>query len=96
MDFLEFYTSLAPEGETALIVRQKPILQDGQLQLHADGAIKATWPAYYPNHKRRDGESWYGNTASFIVDRFKGKPSASIANCEYILVMMLDDIIKLA
>lgn len=92
MDFFEFYTSLAPEGETALIVRQKPILVDGQMQFHADGAIKATWPAYYPKHKRKEGESWYGNTASFIIDRFKDKPSASIANCEYILVMMLDDI----
>jgi hypothetical protein len=37
--------------------------------------------------------AWYGNTASFIVERFKdGHVSASAANCEYILVMMLDDI----
>ena len=41
----------------------------------------------------RDNEAWYGNTGSFIVDRFtEGKPSASSANCEYVLVMMLDDI----
>lgn len=92
MQFIDYLISLAPEGETALIVRQKPILQNGEMQFHADGAIKCTWPAYMPTHKRKAGEAWYGNTASFIVDRFNGKVSASAANCEYILVMMLDDI----
>jgi len=90
---IEFIASLAPEGETALIVRQKPKLKDGVLDFHADGAVKATWPAYLPSHRIKPGESWYGNTASFIVERFKdGHVSASAANCEYILVMMLDDI----
>ena len=90
---IEFIASLAPEGETALIVRQKPKLKDGALDFHADGAVKATWPAFLPSHKTKAGESWYGNTASFIVERFKdGHVSASAANCEYILVMMLDDI----
>ena len=90
---IEFIASLAPEGETALIVRQKPKLKDGALDFHADGAVKATWPAYLPSHRIKPGESWYGNTASFIVERFKdGHVSASAANCEYILVMMLDDI----
>jgi hypothetical protein len=89
----DFIASLAPEGETALIVKQKPKLKDGVLDFHADGAIKATWPAFLPDHKIKAGESWYGNTASFIVERFKdGHVSASAANCEYILVMMLDDI----
>jgi hypothetical protein len=93
MEFLDYIENLAPEGETALIVRQKPILADGQLQFHPDGAIKCTWPAYLPKQKRKAGESWYGNTASFIKDRFKdGRPSASAANCEYILVMVLDDV----
>jgi hypothetical protein len=90
---IEFIASLAPEGETALIVRQKPKLKDGALDFHADGAVKATWPAFLPSHRIKQGESWYGNTASFIVERFKdGHVSASAANCEYILVMMLDDI----
>jgi hypothetical protein len=90
---IEFIASLAPEGETALIVRQKPKLKDGVLDFHADGAVKATWPAFLPSHRTKAGESWYGNTASFIVERFKdGHVSASAANCEYILVMMLDDI----
>ena len=41
----------------------------------------------------RTGEAWYGNTASFILDRFKdGRVSASAACCDYVLVMMLDDI----
>lgn len=93
MEFLEYYRNLAPEGETALIVRQKPQLKDGELQLHADGAVKCTWPAALPTRSMRAGESWYGNTASFIVDRFKdGHVSASRDNCEYVLVMVLDDV----
>ncbi len=93
MEFLDFITKLAPEGETALIVRQKPQMRDGQMQFHADGAVKATWPAYLPSKGTKPGQAWYGNTASFIIDRFvDGRVSASAANCEYILVMMLDDI----
>ena len=94
VQFLEFLTGLAPEGETALIVRQKPQLKDGELQFHADGAIKCTWPAALPDiTKIKDGQSWYGNTASFIIDRFAdGKVSASAANCEYCLVLVLDDV----
>ena len=93
MEFLDFITKLAPVGETALIVRQKPQLKDGAIQLHADGAVKCTWPAYLPTKGTKANEAWYGNTASFIVDRFAdGRVSASAANCEYILVMMLDDI----
>ena len=94
MDFLDFITKLAPSGETALIVRQKPQLKDGEIQLHADGAVKCTWPAFLPDPKRIKGDqAWYGNTASFVIDRFTdGRVSASAANCEYILVMMLDDI----
>jgi hypothetical protein len=85
--------ALAPEGETMLFVRQKPQLRGGERQYHADGAIKATWPAYLPSHGVREGEAWYGNTASFIVDRFEdGRVSASSANCEYVAVMVLDDI----
>jgi len=94
MNFIEYITNLAPEGETALIVRQKPQLDaNGQLQYHADGAIKCTWPAFLPTHKVKPDWAIYGNTGSFILDRFgDGKVSASAANCEYVLVMMLDDI----
>lgn len=91
--FVDFLVSLAPEGETALVVRQKPQLKDGELQFHADGAVKCTWPAYLPTKNMKEGEAWYGNTASFIIDRFEdGRVSASAANCEYVLVMVLDDI----
>jgi hypothetical protein len=93
MNFLDFLISLAPEGETALIVRQKPMLKDGEMQFHADGAIKCTWPAMLPTARIKDDWAIYGNTASFIVDRFKdGHVSASAANCEYVLVMVLDDV----
>ena len=93
MDFIEFYTKLAPEGETAVIVRQKPQIAGGEPQYHADGTPKYTWPAYLPSHTMRRDQAWYGNTASFIIDRFKdGRVSASIANCDYVLVMVLDDV----
>ena len=93
MEFLDFISSLAPEGETALIVRQKPHLKDGEMQFHADGAVKATWPASLPTKRAKDGQAWYGNTASYIIERFKdGHVSASSANCEYCLVLVLDDI----
>jgi GTP-binding protein HflX len=36
--------------------------------------------------------AWYGNTGSFIIDRFGERVSASTANCEYVLLMMLDDV----
>jgi len=90
---LDFLTKLAPEGETFLIVRQKPQLKEGEYQYHADGAIKCTWPAMLPDAKIKDDWAIYGNTASFIVDRFRdGHVSASAANCEYVLVMVLDDV----
>ena len=90
-DFIDFLTALAPDGETFLLVRQKPVGKE--LQYHADGAIKATWPAMLPTAKIKPEWAIYGNTASFIVDRFKdGHVSASAANCEYVLVMVLDDV----
>ena len=85
---LEYFINLAPKGETALIVKQKPT--NGH---HLDGSPKYTWPAYMPSHKIKQGESWFLNTGSFILDRFKdGRPSASVANCTHVLFMMLDDI----
>jgi hypothetical protein len=91
MNFLEFLVSLAPEGETALIVRQKPIGKE--LQFFPDGAIKCTWPAMLPTARTKPDWAIYGNTASFIIDRFKdGHVSASAVNCEYVLVMVLDDV----
>ncbi|MFZ4380034.1 MAG: primase-helicase family protein [Polynucleobacter sp.] len=94
MNFVEYITNLAPEGETALVVRQKPQLDgNGMMQAHADGTIKCTWPAFLPTAKVKKDWAIYGNTGSFILDRFAdGKVSASAANCEYVLVMMLDDI----
>ncbi len=85
MNFIDFIAGLAPEGETALFVQQKLIGGN-----YADGKPKATWPAYL---KPKGKGAWFGNTGSFIIDRFKdGVPSASKANCEFVLVMMLDDI----
>ena len=87
MNLFDYFTGLAPAGETALIVKQ---IDTGKL--HKDGSPKYTWPAYMPGHKRKDGESWFLNTGSFIMDRMPAKPSASMANCTHVLFMMLDDI----
>jgi hypothetical protein len=92
MNFIEYITKLAPEGETVLFVRQKPQLKGGEYQFHADGAIKCTWPAYLPEKYNGKG-AWYANTAMFIVSRFKdGHPSASIAHCERVGFLVLDDV----
>jgi hypothetical protein len=93
--FVKFVTGLAYEdGETALLLRQKPKLRDGALVYHADGVPSATFPAFMPHAaKIKTGEAWYVNTGAFIVDRFvDGKPSARREACEYVLFMMLDDV----
>ena len=93
--FIEYITNLAAEdGETALLLRQKPVMVAGQMVYHGDGVPKATFPAFMPHKaKVKDGEAWYINTGSFIIDRFTdGKPSARRDNVEYVLFMMLDDI----
>jgi len=92
IEFVEYLTKLAAQGETFVVVRQKPVMVDGNQAMHNDGTLKYSWPAFLPERYKPTG-AWYGNTASFIIDRFQdGKISASAANCEYILVMVLDDI----
>jgi len=92
VSFIDFLMSLAPEGETVLLVKQSPRRVNGQIQFHADGAVKGTWPAFLPSDARmREGDAWYANTASFVVDRLD-PVSASAANCEYCLVLVLDDV----
>jgi Family of unknown function (DUF5906) len=84
MDFIDFVTRLAPEGETALLVRQKPRT--------VKGVESYTWPPFLPE-KYRAGGAWYGNTGSFILDRMRdGKLSASASNCTHCLVLVLDDV----
>ena len=91
-NFVDYLTKLAPEGETALFVKQKPKLVNGEQQYHGDGSPKYTWPPFLPSEYTGKG-AWYGNTGSFILDRFKdGKLSASSANCTHVLVMVLDDV----
>ena len=77
---IDYLSSLAGEGETFLIVKQK------------QKAAGFTYPAFLPK-KYAPGGAWYGNTGSFIIDRFRdGHVSASSANIEHVLVMVLDDI----
>ena len=91
--FIEYLAGLAPEGETALIVRQKIITRNGKPETYLDGTMKATWLAGYPNKKVSESWAIYGNTGSFLLDRLDTeRPSASSANCEYVLVLVLDDV----
>ena len=91
--FIDYITGLAMEDETALLVRQTPWLQNGQFQYHSNGMLKCTYPSFLPTHAIKDDEAWYLNTGAYILDRFKkGKVSAAREFCDFVLVMMLDDI----
>ena len=94
--FIDYIIGLGDvDGETALLVRQKPKKDgEGNIIYHGDGAPKSTFLFHLPHTARmKDGEAWYINTGSFIIDRFpEGKPSAKREHCEYVLFMMLDDI----
>jgi len=81
--FIDFLCSLAPDGETPLIVTQRP---------RKDDPSKYTYAAALPSARLRDGAAVFGNTASFVLDRMGDKPSASLANAARVLVMVLDDI----
>ncbi len=89
MNFVDYLASIAPDGETILIVRQKPT--GGK---HNDGAMKCVWPAMLPQkYNPKTVGAWYANTACFILDRFTdGKVSASATNCERVAFLVLDDI----
>ena len=76
MDFIEFVTSLAPEGETVLFVQQK---------------TKA-WIPQLPSAPRRAGGAWYVSSGSFILDRMAGGLSASAANCTHVTFLAVDDV----
>ena len=76
MELVDFITSLAPEGESALVVQQK---------------TKA-WIPQLPDAPRRPGKAWYISSGSFIIDRMKGGLSASAANCTHVLFLGLDDV----
>ena len=88
MNFLDYMRSLPAEGEVFLVLKQKPLKP---LQYHANGVVKATFPAFV-KPKMQPGEPWYGNTAAYITERMVERVSASAKNCEYCLVMILDDI----
>lgn len=88
MEFRQYLTEFASQGETTLIVRQKETKEQ-----HKDGSTRYTWPAYLPSKWKDNGSAWYGNTGLFIIDRFKdGKPSASASCVEFVGCMVLDDI----
>jgi hypothetical protein len=91
-DFVAYLQSLAQEGETTLLVRQKPKLQDGAPTFHADGTIKCSWPALLPSTKIAAGWSVYGNTGLYVLERIKDRVSASAVNCDFVSVMVLDDV----
>ena len=82
--FVDYLVSLAPEGETPLIVLQRP---------RKDNPNKMTFPAQLPDKPIPKDAAVFGNTASYVIDRLDpARPSASLANTDYVLLMMLDDI----
>ena len=83
-DFIDFLTSLPPEGECLLFVRQIPTGKT-----HGDGKPAYTWPASKRPYK--EGATFV-NGGCFIVERFKGKVSAAEANCERVALMLIDDV----
>jgi hypothetical protein len=92
-EFIDYIVGLAPDEETALLVLQRPVVRNGVHVTYLDGELAYTFPSFMPDHPRKDGESWYMNTGSYIPARFNnGRPSASTANCTHVLAMMLDDI----
>ena len=92
IEFIDYLSKLPAEGETLLLVQQKAVTKDGQPVLHGDDTPKFTWLPSLPN-KIKPETALYVNTGSFIARRFEnGKISASSANCEHVLFLMLDDI----
>lgn len=88
--FINWYANLAPEGETALIIRQKPLRPP---QVHADGSPKCTFIPMLPDARVAPDWAVYGNTGSFILDRFPdGRPVAQARCVEFPLVLVLDDV----
>ena len=85
-EFVDFLVSLAPQGETALLVRQKRVTGT-----YGDGTLKYVWPAALPMFYDGVG-AWYGNTASFILERMSKRISASAGNATHCLVLVLDDV----
>lgn len=96
IQFTEYLAGLAPEGETLLVVQQKPVVKNGQPVLHGDGSQKFVWIPQLPEkqmiHRLKAGQAWYANTGSFILDRMVERLSASKHNCTHVLCMVLDDI----
>ncbi len=92
LQFAEYLTGLAPEGETLLVVQQKPVVKNGQPVLHGDGSQKYVWIPQLPEKPMKAGQAWYANTGSFILDRMQERLSASKHNCTHVLCLVLDDI----
>ena len=92
VEFIDYYKNLAAEGEMMMLVLQKPVSKDGVPQYHNDGSPKYVWPAMDIS-KWKPGKAFYGNTGSFVNSRLDPKKlSASAVNCDYVAVMVLDDI----
>lgn len=92
LQFVEYLTGLAPEGETLFVVQQKPVVKNGQPVLHGDGSQKYVWIPQLPEKQMKAGQAWYANTGSFILDRMPERLSASKHNCTHVLCLVLDDI----
>ena len=73
---LNYLASVAVEGETALVVKQKD----------------NTWPAYLPEKWRGEASWYCNTGSFIVSRFVDGRVSASASNCTHCLAMMLDDI----
>ncbi len=80
--FINWLIALAPEGETALFIKQR-IKPNG----------KPTYVAHLPERYLRSPDgAWYGNTGSFKLERLAAGVRVTRENIDYVLLLMLDDI----
>lgn len=89
--FIDHLASLAQDGETALLVRQRP---RQPLQYHADGACVSTRSAVLPEQAEpQPREAWYAVNGAFIMSRWpQGQPSWKAEFVDYVMFMVLDDV----
>ena len=73
---LNYIASMAAEGETALIVRQKG----------------NAWPAYTPDKWRGEASWYCNTGSFIISRVVDGRVSASASNCTHCLAMVFDDV----
>jgi len=87
-EFIDYLSGLAKQTRSvALIVKQE------RKGIGAGGDVEYIWAPKLPEaYKPRSTDAIYGNTGAFKPEALKEKLSASKANCDFCICMVLDDI----